>query len=115
MTRFFSFLAVVFAVGVLCGQTLIRAQQPRPAPHAIVFFGRVEAVDFGKKVVTVKHGKIPGYADSATAEYSTEAEADLKRLRPGDDIRATVYPGDLTLYRIQIVYRRSGPNEKNSQ
>jgi len=106
---------IVLALGVLGGQTLIRAQQPRTAPRSIAFFGRVEAVDSVKKVVTVKHGKIPGYADSATGEYSAEAEADLKRMQPGDDIRATVYPDDLTLYRIQIVYRRPGTKAKNSQ
>lgn len=106
---------VALTICVLNGPTFIRAQQPRPAQHAIAFFGRVEAVDFAKKVISVKHGKIPGYADSATAEYSTEAEADLKRLQPGDDIRATVYPNDMTLYRIQIVYRRPGTKGKTWQ
>ena len=70
----------------------------------------MDAVDFVKKIIWVKRGKITGYADSATAENSTEAEAALKRLQPGDDIRATVYPNDTTLYRIQIVYRH--PAEK---
>jgi hypothetical protein len=105
----------VLTICVLNSPTFIRAQQPRPAPHGIAFFGRVEAVDFAKKVISVKHGKIPGYADSATAEYSTEAEADLKRLQPGDDIRAAVYPNDMTLYRIQIVYRRPGTKGRTSQ
>ncbi len=102
----------VLAICFLNGPTVIRAQQPQPAPHAIAFFGRVEAVDFARKVISVKHGKIPGYADSGTAEYSTELEADLKRLQPGDDIRATVYPNDTTLYRIQVVYRRHGTKGK---
>jgi Cu/Ag efflux protein CusF len=73
-----------------------------------VFFGRVEVVDSERKIVTVKHGKIPDYMDAATTEYSTEEDAILKRLQPGDDIRATVHPNDLTLHQVQVVYRRSG-------
>ena len=101
--------AIVFA------PNLLQAQQPRPAPRSIAFFGRVEAVDSDRKVVTVKHGNIPGYMDSGTTEYSTDEEAVLKRLQPGDDIRATVYPNDLTLHHIQIVYRSPGAKGKVSK
>jgi Cu/Ag efflux protein CusF len=96
---------VILAIGILFAATLVQAQQSRPSPRSMAFFGRVEVVDSDRKIVTVKHGKIPGYMDSGTTEYSTEEEAVLKRLQPGDDIRATVYPNDLTLHRIQIVYR----------
>jgi Cu/Ag efflux protein CusF len=97
--------AVILAIGIRFAPSLVQGQPPRPAPRRIAFFGRVEAVDSDRKIVSVKHGKIPGYEDAATTEYSTEEEAVLKRLQPGDDIRATVYPNDLTLHRIQIVYR----------
>ena len=40
----FAVPVVVLTICVLCGSTFIRAQQPRPAPRAIAFFGRVEAV-----------------------------------------------------------------------
>ena len=73
--------------------------------RSITFFGRVETVDLDRKIIVVKHGKIPGYADSGATEHSTEGDAVLKRLLSGDNIRATVYPNDLTLHRIQIVYR----------
>jgi Cu/Ag efflux protein CusF len=107
--------AVILALGILFAPALVQAQQPRPAPRSIAFFGRIEAVDSDRKVVTVKHGKIPGYMDSATTEYSTEEKGVLKRLLPGDDIRATVYPDDLTLYHIQIVYRSPGAKGKASK
>jgi Cu/Ag efflux protein CusF len=107
--------AVNLAIGILFAPTLVQAQQPRPAPRSIAFFGRVEAVDSDRKIVTVKHGSIPGYMDSGTTEYSTEEEAVLKRLQPGDDIRATVYPNDLTLHHIQIVYRSPGAKGKASK
>ena len=73
-----------------------------------MFTGRVEAVDSDTRIDTVKHGNVPGYMDSGTTEYSTEEEVVLKQSPPGDDIRATVYPNDWTLHRIQIVYRGAG-------
>ena len=107
--------AVIVAFGILFAPNLVQAQPPRPAPRSIAFFGRVEAVDSDRKVVTVKHGNIPGYMDSGTTEYSTDEEAVLKRLQPRDDIRATVYPNDLTLHHIQIVYRSPGAKGKASK
>jgi hypothetical protein len=100
---------VLFVIGILFAAPWAPAQHPPQSPRSITFFGRVEAVDSDRKLVIVKHGKIPGYMDSGTTEYSTEEEAVLKRLHPRDDIRAVVYPNDLTLYRIQIVYRPPGP------
>lgn len=97
---------VILVVGALLTPSLLA--QPS-SPRSIVFFGRVEGVDSERKVVTVKHGKIPNYMEAATTEYSTEEDAVLKRLQPGDDIRATVHPNDLTLHQVQIVYRRTGP------
>jgi Cu/Ag efflux protein CusF len=106
---------VIVAIGILFAATLAQAQQPRPAQRSLVFFGRVEVVDSDGKVVTVKHGKIPGCMDSATTKHSTEEEAILKRLQPGDYIRATVYPNDLTLHRIRIVYRSPGAKGKTAK
>jgi len=96
---------LLLAIGILLAPTLLPAQPSQP--RSIAFFGRVETVDSERKVVTVKHGKIPDYTDAATTEYSIEEETVLKRLQPGDDIRATVHPNDLTLRHIQIVYRRA--------
>jgi Cu/Ag efflux protein CusF len=79
------------------------AQQTKP--KSLAFFGRVESVDSERKIVTVKHGKIAGYMDSATTDFSVDESAVLSRLRPADDIRATVYPNDLTLHQIHVVYR----------
>jgi Cu/Ag efflux protein CusF len=108
-------LAVNLAIGILFAATLLQAQPTRPAPRSLAFFGRVQVVDSDRKVVTVKHGKIPGYMDPATTEHPTEGEAVLKRLQPGDYIRATVYPNDLTLHRIRIVYRSPGARGKTAK
>ena len=114
--RFRSFVrAGIWAIGVVITLTLIQAEPPRAAPRSITFFGRVETVDAERKAVKVRHGKIPGYMDSAITEYSIPDEAVLKRLEPGDDIRATVHPNDLTLYHVQIVYRRTETKGQTSK
>jgi Cu/Ag efflux protein CusF len=108
-----SVAAIVLALGVEF-PSLTGAQPRQPAPWNITFFGRVEAVNSESKVVTVKHGAIAGYMDSATTEFSTKEGALLIQLHPGDDIRATVHPNDLTLYHIQIVYS-DGAKRKSSK
>jgi Cu/Ag efflux protein CusF len=67
----------ILVIGALLTNALLA--QPTNS-RSIVFFGRVEAVDSERKVVTVKHGKIPNYMEAATTEYSTEEDAVLKRL-----------------------------------
>jgi len=83
----------------------IRAERAQQSLRALSFYGQVEAVHFDKGAVVVRYGKIPGCADSGTTEYSIEDVSLLNLLQPGDDIRATVYANDLTLYQVQLVYR----------
>jgi Cu/Ag efflux protein CusF len=109
-----SVAGIVFALGSV-STSLKGAQPPQPAPRRVALFGRVEAVDSERRVVTVKHGAIPGYMDSTTTEYSTEEGTVLNRWQPGDDIRATVHLNDLTLYHILIVYRRDRAKGRTSK
>jgi Cu/Ag efflux protein CusF len=109
--------------GLVCGlvvtlpfiQSTASAQQKQSKKQAIKFFGRVEAVDAAKKTVTVKHGKIPGYMDAMTMDYSVEEEGVLKALHAGDDFRAIVSPDDLTLHQVKVVGRDSGKRAKSSK
>ena len=108
-------LVSVVTFGVASMPSPLRAQPKQTKPKTVAFFGRVESIDSEKKVVTVKHGRIAGYAESGTTEHPVDEEAALKRLRPGDDIRATVYANDLTLHHIQVVYRSAGERGKSSR
>lgn len=76
----------------------------------IQFFGRVDTADLIHKMATVRHGRIPGYADRGVDEYSVAGEEVLEKLRPGDDIKATVHPDERVLYNVVIVFRdHKGP------
>jgi Cu/Ag efflux protein CusF len=88
--------ALTFSVALL--PLPMGAEQAKP--KSLAFFGRVESVDSERKIITVKHGKVAGYIDSATTEFSVDEAAILQQLRPADNIRATVYPNDLTLHQV---------------
>ena len=91
----------------ICGLCCLVSAEDSRTKTGVQFVGEVQSVDAAHHTATVKHVDIPGYAAQGTSEYSVDNEATFKQLRPGDDIRATVYPGDRTLHNIRIVYRRS--------
>jgi hypothetical protein len=100
-----------FAMAVICFLGLsLGAQRQRGAKRGMQFLGRIQAVDTARNTVTVKHGPIPGYTGRGTDDYSVD-DLILKRLQPGDDIRATVYPNDRALYNVKVVYRNSEDNK----
>ena len=81
--------------------TLLVVEAPPIPGHA--FRGKVEKVDLKTKMVTVNNENIPGWMNSMTMVYKVDKEAVLKDLKPGDQITATVYDGDLqTLYNVKL-------------
>ncbi len=76
------------------------AQTP-PKKKAHLFRGKVEQVNLSTKSVTVNHEKVEGWMDAMTMAYAVDKESILKELKPGDQIKATVYEDDFTLYEIQ--------------
>jgi Cu/Ag efflux protein CusF len=75
------------------------------ATKEITLFARVESIDKTAKTVTVKHGKIAGYVEAVPATYALDDETLISKLRPGDDIRATVREGEHWLRHVRIVNR----------
>jgi hypothetical protein len=104
MIRIMHLRTRIFLVAVCALCCLLSAEDSSPA-KAIEFLGEVQSVDALHHTAKIKHVDIPGYAARGTSEYSVENEAVLRKLRPGDDIRATVYPNDSTLHSIRVVYR----------
>lgn len=63
--------------------------------------GKVEAVQ--ATMLTVNHGKVEGYMDAMTMPYKVDKPDILKTVKVGDQITATVYDGDFTLYDVHVV------------
>lgn len=75
------------------------------AVKEFTLFAHGESVDRATKTVIVKHGKIAGYTENVPATYELDDESLVSKLRPGDDIKATVREGEHLLRNVRIVNR----------
>ena len=105
-------LAVRRLIG-LCGATLLMAAvclgQAAPAKKAFTFHGKVEAVSTNS--VTVNGEKVEGWMDAMTMGHKVDDPAVLKNIKVGDQITATVYEGDMTLHKLQVVPKGGGDSK----
>ena len=69
----------------------------------MAFAGRVQEVSETTGRLTVNHPKVEGWMDAMTMAYPVDNPDTLKNVKPGDQISATVYPGDLTLHDVRVV------------
>ena len=99
---------IAFVTATMCALALtiaVNAQAPPAGKKDHAFKGKVEKVDPKTKMVTVNNEAIPGWMMSMTMTYKVDkpSEAAVKTLKPGDQITATVYDGDMqTLYNVKI-------------
>lgn len=84
------------------------AQKAKGKSHTLE--GKVEAVQ--ATMLTVNHGKVEGYMDAMTMPYKVDKPDLLKSVKVGDQIKATVYDGDYTLYDVQVVPRQAKSKQK---
>jgi Cu/Ag efflux protein CusF len=78
----------------------------RPAPveqKSYTFHGRVEAVDAQTRRLKISGEKVDGWMDAMTMDYQVDNPSVLEKLKPGDQIRATVYDADEQLHNVQVV------------
>jgi Cu/Ag efflux protein CusF len=90
------------AVAVLCLLGAAGFAQANAKKKSYTLHGKIEAVKGSEKKVTVKHDKIEGYMGAMTMDYRVADDAMLKKLKPGDEITATLYQDDYTLYDIRL-------------
>jgi Cu/Ag efflux protein CusF len=68
-----------------------------------ILAGTVEAVNTSAGKLTVNHGKVEGWMDAMTMAYPVDKPGILKNIKAGDQIKATVFDGDMTLHNVQVV------------
>jgi protein SCO1 len=76
------------------------AQQPAKG-KSFTLRGKVEEV--GKDRLTVNHERVEGYMGAMTMPYKVDTPDVLSKVKVGDQIEATVYADDYTLYNIKVV------------
>jgi protein SCO1/2 len=84
--------------------------QPPPAKHYPVQ-AEVIAVDAPKKLITVKHGDIPGLMPAMTMQYMVAEPKQVETLQPGDKITAdlVISEGKGQLEQIALVSKAVPP------
>jgi Cu/Ag efflux protein CusF len=84
--------------------------QTTPVKHYAIQ-AEVISVDVPKKMVTVKHGEIPGLMPAMTMNYLVADEKQIAPLKPGDKISADLVVGENVghLEKIVLVEKAAGP------
>jgi Cu/Ag efflux protein CusF len=96
VNRFFAGLALCALIAAAAlGQTA-------PSKKTYTFHGKVEAVDTGTNSLKVNGEEVKGWMSAMTMDYKVDDAAVLKKVKPGDQISATVYEGDLVLHKVQV-------------
>jgi len=91
----------------VCVALLMSASSFAQAPagkKAHTFHGKVEAV--AADGLTVNGEKVEGWMDAMTMKYKVDDAKILKTVKPGDQITATVYDGDSSLHKVQVVAKK---------
>jgi Cu/Ag efflux protein CusF len=98
MKRFFQMSAVACMAVVMTMASFAQAQGEK---KTYTFHGKVEKVSADG--LTVNGDKVEGWMDAMTMKYKVDNRKVLKTVKPGDEITATVYEGDLSLHKVQVV------------
>jgi Cu/Ag efflux protein CusF len=87
---------------VLCVLMPVMHSQPK-GKKSYVFRGKVEKVDTGTKKLTIAGENVEGWMGAMTMAYAVDKADDvIKMVKVGDQITATVYDGDYTLYEVKV-------------
>jgi Cu/Ag efflux protein CusF len=78
--------------------------QAAPEKKSYTFHGKVEVVNQEDNSLQVNNEKIEGWMVAMSMVYKVDDPAIVKKVKPGDQITATVYDGDyLVLHKVQVV------------
>jgi Cu/Ag efflux protein CusF len=107
------FSAKVFSIaaaGLLISMLSGCGTKPEEKHYALT--GEVISVDAAHKMVTIKHGEIPGLMPAMTMGYQVAEPKQLEDLRPGDTVSADLVVSDNRgrLEKITLVHSKNGKN-----
>ena len=95
--RSISALAAGLLMAALC------LGQASAAKKQYTFHGKVEAVSKSAKTLRVNGEKVEGWMGAMTMNYKVDNPSIFDRVKPGDEIMATVYDGDYSLHQVKIM------------
>ena len=101
---------LAIALVLICSLAASAFAQANAKKKNYTLHGTIQAVKSGEQKVTVKHDKIEGYMGAMTMDYKVGDAGMLNKLKSGDEITATLYEDDYTLYDIHLV--QSNPKKQ---
>ena len=90
---------------LLAGLCFAQATQNK---KSYTFLGKVEAVDANDKSLKVNGQEVKGWMGAMTMDYKVDDPSVLKKVKPGDQIMATVYDGDFVLHKVRVMPKQNG-------
>ena len=108
MKRLYRLVPILAAVVLITGFCLAQSAADKKN-HT--FHGKVEAVNKEAKSLRVNGEKVEGWMDAMTMNYKVDDPSILDKLKPGDQIMATVYDGDYSLHQVQIMEKNAGDSK----
>jgi ribosomal protein S1 len=96
-----SILAAVLALACLFAVNNFAQDKAKGKAKSYTFHGKVTAVT--EKGLTVNGEKVEGWMDAMTMTYPVDKPDALKMVKVGDQIKATVYEGDMTLHNVMTM------------
>src|ERR1700687_4605550 len=78
--------------------------QAAPEKKSYTFHGKVEVVNDNDNTLQVNNEKIDGWMVAMSMVYKVDDPAIVKKVKPGDQIVATVYDGDyVTIHKVHVM------------
>jgi Cu/Ag efflux protein CusF len=95
----------LFFIAACLLASLTACNRPAGAAHEkhYPFTGKVVAVSASDHTATIDGAAIPNYMDAMTMDYPIKSAEDLKKLKPGDIISATVNVDDSAGYNLSDI------------
>jgi protein SCO1 len=105
VNRYLSFAVLSVLLAGVC------FAQAASGKKSYTFHGKVESVDESSRSMKVNGEEVKGWMNAMTMDYKVDNAAVLKKVKPGDQIMATVYDGDLVLHNVQVMANQGGDSK----
>jgi len=109
MQRIYRFITLMAVAGMLTNICFGLAAAEK---KAYTFHGKVEAIDQKAGTLTVNGDEVKGWMGAMTMDYKVDDVGLLKTVRPGDQIIATVYDGDMVLHKVHVMPKQGSSKAK---
>jgi len=79
---------------------------------SFTFHGKVLGVDEKAGSLNIDGENVPGWMEAMKMDYKVDDPSVLKKVKVGDQISATVYAGDYSLHKVQVMPKGDAKSKK---